>query len=124
MAPPPQIPFVRLEDDEDAHPDEPDAFDPHSLGPETPGADGETPGPDPPSVDFDPTEVDVPADLARAFWAAVVLANVGLLAGSLAVLVAVFEGRYRLAAVLGAVGVVGFAGTYRIYRARVGGEAA
>lgn len=105
-------------DDEDRYPDEPDEFDPHDLGPPTPGADRETPGPDPPSVDFDPTEVDVPADLARAFWGAVLLANVALLAGSLAVMVAAFEGRYGLAAVLGLVAVVGFAGTYRIYRVR------
>lgn len=108
-------------DGEDRHPHEPDEFDPHSLGPETPGLDGETPGPDPPSVDFDPSAIDVPPDLARAFWGAVLMANVGLLAASLAVMVAVFEGRYRLAAGLAAVGAVGFAGTYRIYRSRAGG---
>lgn len=106
--------------DDDPHPHEPEEFDPHSLGPETPGVDGETPGPDPPSVDFDPDEVDVPADLARAFWGAVLLANVGLLGVSLAVMLAVFEGRYELAALVGAIGLVGLGGTYRIYRARPG----
>lgn len=115
---------MSLEDEDDPHPHEPEEFDPHSLGPPTPGADGETPGPDPPSVDFDPSKIDVPSDLARAFWGAVVLANVGLLAASLGAMVAVFEGRHGLAAALGAIGVVSFAGTYRIYRSRAGGEGA
>jgi len=110
---------VDIGEDDDVWPDEPEEFDPHSLGPETPGDEGSGVGVEPPSVDTDPG--DVPADLARSFWGAVVLANVGLLGVSVAVMVVVFEGRWELGGWLAAVGVVAFAGTYRVYRSYTGG---
>jgi hypothetical protein len=94
-----------LEESGDAWPDEPDEFDPHSLGPEVPSA------PDPTSDD-----VDVPPELARAFWAAVLFANVGLLGVSLGPMLILFEGRVDAGLVSFLVGVLGLVFAYRRYR--------
>jgi hypothetical protein len=93
-----------LEESGDAWPDEPDEFDPERLGPEIPSA------PDPTSDD-----VDVPPELAKAFWAAVIFANVGLLGVSLGPMLIFFEGRIDAGLVSFLVGVLGLAFAYRRY---------
>ena len=93
-----------LEESGDAWPDEPDEFDPESLGPEVPSA------PDPTSDD-----VDVPPELAKAFWAAVIFANVGLLGVSLGPMLIFFEGRVDAGLVSFLIGVLGLVFAYRRY---------
>jgi hypothetical protein len=84
---------------------EPEEFDPMSLGPEIPT---------PP----DPTETDADIDPGthRLFWGLVVLFNVALLALSLGVMFAAFEGRLELGAQLVLVGIVLSAYGYFRYR--------
>jgi hypothetical protein len=93
-----------LEESGDAWPDEPDEFDPNSLGPEIPSA------PDPTSDD-----VDVPPELAKAFWAAVIFANVGLLGVSLGPMLIFFEGRVDAGLASFLIGVLGLVFAYRRY---------
>ncbi|MFB6119053.1 hypothetical protein [Halosegnis sp.] len=87
---------------EDPTPAEPDEFDPDSLGPDPP----------------DPTAEDVSVDeeTARAFWSAVVLANVGLFAGALGPMLAYFRGQLLVGTAVFLVGAVALARTYRIAR--------
>ena len=105
-----------LEEPGDAWPDEPDEFDPNSLGPEVPSA------PDPASDD-----IDVSPELAKAFWAAVLFANVGLLGVSLGPMLIFFDGRIDAGLASFAIGVLGLVFAYRRYhgymnRDGVGGE--
>lgn len=93
-----------LDESGEAWPDEPDEFDPRSLGPEIPSA------PDPTHDD-----VEVSAELAKAFWSAVLFANVGLLGVSLGPMLAYFEGRTDLGLAVFLVGVLGLAFAYRRY---------
>lgn len=93
-----------LEESGDAWPDEPDEFDPDSLGPEIPSP------PDPTADD-----VDVPPELAKAFWAAVVFANVGLLGVSLGPMLIFFEGRVDAGLASFLIGVLGLVFAYRRY---------
>lgn len=96
------------EGEEDPWPDEPDEFDPESLGPGTP----ETP-----SVrDYSESAGDAPEDVKNAFWAAVVFANVGLMGVSLGAMFVFFESAWRLGGGLFLVGVVALLMTYRQYR--------
>ncbi|PSQ45416.1 hypothetical protein BRD17_01505 [Halobacteriales archaeon SW_7_68_16] len=71
--------------------------------------------PDPPSVDV-PDDVDVPEYVQRAFWSAVVLANVALLAVGLGVLFGVANGEWRRAGAAFLVAGIATAHGYRIYR--------
>ena len=87
------------EDGADPWPDEPGEFDPDSLGPDRVAADAEDAGAGP---------------VADAFWSAVVLANVGLLAVSVGPMFAYFQGRVLLGAALFVVGAVALYRTYRI----------
>lgn len=75
--------------EDDPWPDEPDEFDPDSLGPGPPTVD-------PPEVRA-PGSDDVPPELLQVFWRTVVLCNVALFGLSLAVLLAVFRGDLLLA---------------------------
>lgn len=74
---------------------EPEEFDPHDLGPPVPEAP-------------DPTEEDIDVDprLWRLFWGLVAVFNVALLALSLGVMIAVFDGKWVLGGQLVAVGLV------------------
>lgn len=92
-------------------PDEPDEFDPESLGP---GA------PEPPTLSED-TETD--DETIQAFWGAVILANVGLFAVSIGPMLAYFEGETTLGAALFVVGAVALGRTYYIYRRQSTSEA-
>jgi hypothetical protein len=100
-----------FEDDDDAWPDEPREFDPDSLAPSVSGP--ETPGIDVPEApEFDG---DVPDDVARAFWSAVLLANVGLFGVCVGAMFVVFRGQLRLGGFLFGVGVLSLLFTYRRY---------
>jgi hypothetical protein len=91
-------------DEANPWPDEPEEFDPTSLGPNVPKA---------PTLD-EGTEVD--EGTARAFWSAVILANAGLFAVSIGPMLAYFQGQTTLGAALFVVGAVALGRTYYIYR--------
>jgi len=99
------------EEPEDPWPDEPEEFDPHSLGPEIPSA------PDPATGD-----VEVPPDLMKAFWAAVIFANVGLLGVALGPMLVYFEGMTDLGLSVFLVGVLALVFAYRRYHGYVNRE--
>lgn len=96
------------EEPEDPWPDEPEEFDPQSLGPGIPEAPA---APDPASGD-----VEVSADLVKAFWAAVVFVNVGLLGVALGPMLVLFEGRTDAGVAAFLVGVLSLVFAYRRYR--------
>lgn len=99
------------EESGDSWPDEPEEFDPHSLGPGVP----EVPeAPDPTSDD-----VELSGDLVKAFWAAVVFANVGLLGVSLGPMLVFFEGRTDAGVAAFLVGTLSLVFAYRRYRGYV-----
>jgi hypothetical protein len=95
----------RLEEDSEEWPDEPAEFDPNSLGPDIPTA---------PSVSTF-SERDVPSDVASAFWAAVLFANLGLIGVSLGPMLWYFEGMARIGGGLSLIGLIALAMTYRRY---------
>lgn len=94
-----------FEEDDDAWPAEPDEFDPDSLGPQV----------DIPEAP-DPSQGDVPAELFRAFWATVVMVNIGLFGTSLGLMFIAFRGQYRLGGGTFAIGVLALLFAYRHYR--------
>lgn len=96
------------EEPEDPWPDEPEEFDPQSLGPGIPEAPA---APDPASGD-----VEVSADLVKTFWAAVVFVNVGLLGVALGPMLVLFEGRTDAGVTAFLVGVLSLVFAYRRYR--------
>jgi len=89
----------------DAKYSEPEEPDPHDLGPPIPEAP-------------DPTETDaeIDPDTHALFWWLVVVFNVALLALSLGVMVAAFDGKWELGAQVFAGGAVLF--TYGYFRYR------
>lgn len=84
---------------------EPEEPDPHDLGPPIPEAP-------------DPTETDAEIDPGthRLFWALVVVFNLALLALSLGVMIAAFDGKYELGGQVFLVGAVLFGYGYFRYR--------
>lgn len=82
---------------------EPEEFDPHSLGPEIPEAP-------------DPSEADIDPDLRNRFWSLVLVFNVALLALSLGLMFAAFEGQLGLGGQLVGAGLVLSAFGYYRYR--------
>jgi hypothetical protein len=102
------------EESEDPWPDEPAEFDPQSLGPGVPEAPEAPEAPDPASGD-----VELSGDLVRAFWAAVLFTNVGLLGVSLGPMLVLFEGRTDTGITAFLVGVLALAFAYRRYRGYV-----
>ena len=95
---------------DDPNPAEPDEFDPDGLGPRPT---------DPTAEDVD---VEVDGETFRAFWSAVVLANLGLFDASLGLMLAYFRGQALLGGALFVAGVVALGHTYRIYRDYTAGE--
>lgn len=91
-----------VESDRFGEPEEPDPTD---LGPPIPEAPDPTAG----DVDIDPST-------HRLFWALVVVFNAALLALSLGVMFAAFEGNYELGAQLSLAGIVLFVYGYVRYR--------
>lgn len=97
-----------LEDDEDPWPDEPDEFDPDSLGPETPDVE--------PDVDSSfESAADVDEDIFRAFWGAVVFLNVGVAALSVGAMLVYFRGDWSTGGPAIVVGLVAVAFVCRFY---------
>lgn len=103
--------------DADRWSDEPDEFDPDSLGPEVPSPpEPESPGPEIPSPP-DPDGID--SEIAGPFWKLVVVFNAALLALSLGSMFVVFRGQWDLGLRILAVGVIASAyGVVRYYRFR------
>ena len=99
------------EEPEDPWPDEPEEFDPQSLGPGIPEAPA---APDPTSGD-----VEVSAGLVKAFWAAVVFVNIGLLGVALGPMLVLFEGRTDAGVAAFLVGILSLVFAYRRYRGYV-----
>jgi hypothetical protein len=98
--------------DEDPHPEEPDEFDPHSLGPEST---------DPTATNAD---IEVDGETFRAFWSAVVLANLGLFAVALGLMLAYFRAQLLVGGALVVAGAGALGHTYRIHRDYTGGASA
>lgn len=96
--------------DDDRWPHEPDEPDPEARW-----GNPEEELPTIPEVDV-PDAGDADPEVRRAFWAAVVMANVALLLVSLGPMLAVFRGQWRLGGALFAVGVIVFYRLYRHYR--------
>lgn len=97
-----------LEDDEDPWPDEPDEFDPDSLGPETPDVEPEV------ASSFE-AAADVDEDIFRAFWGAVVFLNVGVAALSVGAMLVYFRGDWATGGPAMAIGLVAVAFVGRFY---------
>lgn len=98
-------------DEANPWPEEPEEFDPGSLGPDVPEA---------PTFDED---ADADDETVQAFWSAVLLANAGVFAVSIGPMLAYFQGRVALGTALFVVGAVALGRTYYIYRSQTGGEA-
>lgn len=98
-----------LEDDEDPWPDEPDEFDPDSLGPETPDVAPDLDG----SVEG---AADVDEDIFRAFWGSVVFLNVGIAALSVGAMLVYFRGDWATGGPALLIGLVAVAFVGRFYR--------
>jgi len=96
------------EDEEKSWPDEPDEFDPDSLGPDPPD-------PTPTLQESLDTAADVPDDLFRAFWASVLLLNVALAALSLGAMLVYFRGDYEAGGPALLIGAVAALATARYY---------
>ncbi|PSQ65459.1 MAG: hypothetical protein BRD24_06895 [Halobacteriales archaeon SW_9_67_24] len=101
----------------DSTPDDGDDSLPGSdLGLDVGALDGEL-GPDEPSVSIpDTSDADASPELLRAFWGSVFAIKIGVIAATLGALMGYFRGRWRLAGLGIAIGVVALANAYRRYR--------
>lgn len=97
-----------LEEEENAWPDEPEEFDPDSLGPDPPD-------PTPRQQDSMAATEDVPDELFRAFWASVLLLNVAIAGLSIGAMLIYFRGDYQTGTLALLVGGVAAFGTARYY---------
>ena len=105
--------MIPLEDEEESWPNEPDEFDPASLGPDPPDVTGST------GASGDET-ASVSNDLARAFWASVLFVNIALFALSIGAMLIYFQGNHEAgipALVIGLVAAISFARYYRDVKA-------
>lgn len=101
---PPDGPEARWSVPESGWLDEPDEFDPDSLGPDVPS----------------PPEPGTNSEIITLFWKLVLVFNVALLGLSVGVMFIVFDGRWGLGLDLILVGAVLFAyGAFRYHRFRV-----
>jgi len=97
-----------LEEEENAWPDEPEEFDPDSLGPDPPDST-------PHRRSSMTTGKDVPDGLFRAFWTSVLLLNVAIAALSIGAMLIYFLGDYRTGTLALLVGGVAAFGTGKYY---------
>ncbi|WP_254838181.1 DUF7322 domain-containing protein [Natronomonas marina] len=97
-------PFSDGDDDSN----EPEEFDPSSLGPEVPTVD--TPSADGPEIDADVDEV-----LLRTFWGSVIALNVAMAAVPLGLMLIYFRGDWELGGLAIAVGCVAGVAAARFY---------
>jgi hypothetical protein len=112
----------RMEDfaDTDGTEHEPEEFDPASLGPDIPSI--ETNESTAAGSDADEMAADVDEELARGFFSAVLLANIGLFALALGALLAYFRGQYTLGGGAMLVGTVALVRTYWLVRKHGGSQ--
>lgn len=96
------------EDEENSWSDEPDEFDPDSLGPDPPDST-------PTLRESFGATADVPDDLFRAFWASVLLLNVALAALSIGAMLVYFRGDYEAGGPALLIGTVAALATARYY---------
>ncbi|WP_181693314.1 hypothetical protein [Natronomonas sp. LN261] len=96
------------EEEEEAWPDEPDEFEPDSLGPDPPDSTRTL------RESLGATE-DVSEDLFRAFWASVLLLNVALAALSIGAMLVYFRGNYAGGGPALFIGAVAALATARYY---------
>lgn len=95
--------------DEERWPDEPEEFDPETLGPDVPSPPG-------------PGEASN-AEAIELFVKLVVVFNIAVLALALGPMFVIFRGRTEFGLQLFLLGVLAFAyGTFRYYRFRAGGD--
>lgn len=87
----------------DPWPDEPSEFNPDSLGPGSELSTGND-------------EYDVDGDTFRAFWGAVVMANVALFGLTVGPMLMFFRGNYTVGGLLFVVGLGSLVRTYTTYR--------
>ncbi len=97
-----------LEEEEESWPNEPDEFDPDSLGPDPPDSTRTL------RESLGATE-DVSDGLFRAFWASVLLLNVAIAALSIGAMFVYFRGDVGTGVPLMGIGVVAAAATGRYY---------
>lgn len=97
-----------IEEDDEGWPDEPEEFDPDSLGPDPPDSTRSL------RESLGATE-DVSDDLFRAFWASVLLLNVALAALSIGAMLIYFRGDYGTGAPVSLIGTVAALATARYY---------
>ena len=97
-----------LEEDENAWPDEPEEFDPDSLGPDPPDS---TPRQQRSLVGDESTH----PGLEQAFWASVLLLNVAIAAIAIGLMLVYFQSDYQTGLFTILVGFVAAIGTARYY---------
>lgn len=100
---------------DDAWPDEPEEFDPDSLGPDAPDSA--------PTIRESLGDSEaLPEELFRAFWASVLLLNVALIALSVGAMLLYFRGDRATGGPLVAIGLVAAVAVFRRYwKVRRGG---
>lgn len=91
-----------------------DAEERLSSEPADSGRIAEESAPGAPEVDLE--EVDVTSETSRYFWAAVVLANVGLAGVSIGLMLIGFRGQWTVGGAVLLLGVLALARTYHVYR--------
>jgi hypothetical protein len=97
-----------LEEDEERWPDEPEEFDPDSLGPDVPD-------PTPDVEDTLTADAEVSEELFRAFWAAVLFLNVAIAALAVGAMLIYFRGDYARGGPALLVGTIAALSTARYY---------
>lgn len=98
-----------FDEDEERWPDEPEEFDPDSLGPDPPEP------PDPTSGDSLAATEEVPDGIFRAFWASVLLLNVAMAALAIGAMLIYFQNDYETGSQALLIGLVAALGTARYY---------
>ena len=96
-----------FEDDEERWPDEPEEFDPDSLGPDPPDPE--------PDLESLTSGSEVSDELFRAFWASVLLLNVAVAALAVGAMLIYFQGDYDRGGPALLIGTVAALSTARYY---------
>lgn len=94
--------------EDDDWPDEPEEFDPDSLGPDVPRVER--------TAELTRKGADAPEEVQNAFWAAVLFANVGLMGVSLGAMLVFFRGDWVFGGGGLLVGTFALLMTYQRYR--------
>jgi hypothetical protein len=105
-----------LEEDEESWSNEPDEFDPDSLGPDPPDATLST------DATSGGSAADVPDGLVRAFWASVLFLNVALGALSIGAMLIYFRSDYATGVPALVIGLAAAIAAARYYRDGTSGQ--